>query len=235
MPACAAGTDLLYVISATSDIYTFDPPSKQFAKVATANCANNNTPLSMAIDRHLVAWLVYSDGLYTFDLKTKGPCQTTGISVPASDVPTLTFATDVAGGPAETLYLANLTGLARVDMGTKTIVNISKFSPDPNLSGTPWLVGTGQATLYGFFPTYPNVRVAQIDKATAKILSDSQVMGLPQPSGGAAAFWGGDFYFFFSNPGGVLVYSPSPNPAATQYATTTISITGAAASTCASL
>jgi len=64
-----------------------------------------------------------------------------------------------------------------------------QFSGDATLAGqSAELTGTGDAKLFGFFTTSP-VRVAQIDKSSAKILSDHTVSGVATPLAWAFSFW----------------------------------------------
>src|SRR5262245_41878088 len=47
---CSAEAELVYVFSLDNDIWSFDPPSKKFTKIATPDCATGMQPNSMAID-----------------------------------------------------------------------------------------------------------------------------------------------------------------------------------------
>ncbi len=186
-PGCSAAAELVYVFATDSDIWSFDPPSKQFTKVATPNCPASS-PNSMAIDRDLVAWLNYIGGIYTFDLKTKGACVDSGITLPPGfEQVGMGFSTDAVGGTAETLYIDGIggAGLAKIDMATMSVVPIGTFGNDSKLSGqSAELTGTGDARLFGYFTTEnPYVRVAQLDKTTSNILSDNA----PQRRAAAAA------------------------------------------------
>ena len=66
-----------------------------------------------------------------------------------------------------------------------------------SLKGTPELTGTGDAKLWGFFPSVAMPRVASLDKKTAaegKVYALRTLAG--NPSAWAFAFWGGDFWIF---------------------------------------
>ena len=93
----------------------------------------------MAIDRNLVAWLNFVGSIYTFDLKTKGPCKLAVdlTRYPGFEQVGMGFATDTVGGSTETLYLDAIggAGLARVDMTNMTVVPIGRFQDDPNMQG----------------------------------------------------------------------------------------------------
>jgi hypothetical protein len=242
-PGCSLAAELVYVFSLQNDIYSFDPPSKKFTKVATPDCQAGGQPNSMAIDRNLVAWLNYIGGIYTFDLNKKSGCKL-AISPPAGFAQVgMGFSTDMVGGTAETLYLDGIGGggLAKVNMATMTVVKIGLFSNDPKLTGqSAELTGTGDARLFGYFTTFPYVRVAQLDKGNANIISDNELTGVTPPSAWAFSFWGGDFYLYAA-PGAnatgnssVIHYSPSNNMVDPTYvADVGFEIIGAGVSTCA--
>jgi hypothetical protein len=241
---CTAAEELVYVFDTDNNIWSFDPPSKQFTMIATANCGDG--PNSMAIDRNLVAWLNFDgDGaIYTFDLKTNGPCKPSGINLSNGfEQVGMGFSTDVAGGNTETLYLDGIggtSGLAKVDMATKQLIMLGDFSDDPSLVGQSCeLTGTGNALLYGYFTTDP-VRVAQLDKLNANVINDHPLSGVMPPSDWAFSFWGGDFYLYaapgdnLSGNSSVIHYSPSTGAVDQSYvADTGMTIIGAGVSTCA--
>jgi hypothetical protein len=240
---CSAASQLVYVFALDNHIYSFDPPSKQFTMLATPDCPTAAQANSMAIDRNLVAWLNYIGGLYTFDLKTLSGCQKFA-DLPAGFTQVgMGFSTDAAGGAAETLYLDSIGGggLARVDMAAKAVVPIGTFANDAALTGrSAELTGTGDARLFGYFTTSPYVRVAEIDKGTAAIVSDDVLNGVTPPADWAFTFWGGDFYLYAA-PGtnatgnsSVIKYSPATkNVDPTYVADTGMKIVGAGVSTCA--
>jgi hypothetical protein len=239
---CDAATKLVYVFTSGNDIYSFDPPSKQFIKIATPDCQAGGTPNSMAIDRNLVAWINYIGDIYEFDLKKKSGCQPSGVALPLGfEQLGMGFSTDVPGGVAETLYVDAIGGggLAKIKNGQLT--QIGPFGNDPALAGqNAELTGTGDAKLFGYFTTSPDVRVAEIDKATGNILSDHALVGVSPPSSWAFSFWGGDFYLYAapgSNASGnssVIKYDPVKQTVDPTYvADVGFTIVGAGVSTCA--
>ncbi|APR85842.1 Hypothetical protein A7982_11191 [Minicystis rosea] len=242
---CDAASQLVYVFSDENQIYSFDPPTKKFTPIAQPDCAAVGSPNSMAIDRNLVAWLNYIGGIYTFDLKTKSGCQL-AVSLPSGFQQIgMGFATDSPGSTKETLYVDGIggTGLGRIDMGSKQLVKIGTFSNDGTLSGqSAELTGTGDARLFGYFTTFPYVRVAEIDKSSAAVLSNHELTGVTPPSSWAFTFWGGDFYLYAA-PGtnatgnsSVIHYNPTTQAVdATYVADVGFSIIGAGVSTCAPL
>jgi hypothetical protein len=236
---CSAESQLVYVFTSSNQIYSFDPPTKQFTFVATPDCVAGGSANSMAIDRNLVAWINYIGGIYTFDLKTKTGCQlATNLQPPYQQIG-MGFSTDMEGGKTETLYIDGIGGggLAKVDTSTKTVTPIGGFGNDPNLqSQSAELTGTGSARLFGYFTTFPYVRVAEIDKSNANIISDFELSGVSPPSSWAWSFWGGDFYLYAADIGNsrVIKYSPATNAVDQNYVSDTgFTIVGAGVSTCA--
>jgi hypothetical protein len=244
-PGCSAEAQLVYVFSIENEIYSFDPPSKTFTPVATPDCQAGGTPNSMAIDRNLVAWLNYIGGIYTFDLKKKSGCQL-AVSLPSGFQQVgMGFASDSPGSTSETLYIDGIGGggLAKIDMSTKQVVKIGAFSNDNNLLGQSCeLTGTGDARLFGYFTTFPNVRVAELDKTNGSVLSDHELTGVSPPSDWAFTFWGGDFYLYAA-PGtnstgnsSVIHYNPTTQAVDKTYVSDVgFAIIGAGVSTCAPL
>jgi hypothetical protein len=246
---CSQAAELVYVLSTDNSIWSFDPPSKQFTHLATLDCHTSMTPNSMAVDRDLNAWINYEkdgdDGaIFKFDLTQTSGCVSTPIALPAGFGQIgMGFSTDTAGGTAETLFIDGIGGhgLAKIDLTTYAVTPIGDFSNDANLTGqSAELTGTGDAKLYGYFTTVPYVRVAEIDKSTASIVSDDQLAGFTPPQDWAFSFWGGDFYLYTapgSNTTGnssVVHYSPLTNTVDLSYvADVGFVIVGAGVSTCA--
>ena len=103
------------------------------------------------------------------------------------------------------------------------------------------LTGTGDARLFGYFTTAPFVRVAQIDRTNAGILSDDVLNGFTPPTDWAFSFWGGDFYLYaypvaqnHTPNSSVIRYSPATGTVDFSYVPDVgFTIIGAGVSTCA--
>jgi hypothetical protein len=244
---CSAAAELVYVFATDNSIYSFDPPTKTFTKIATADCQTGSMmPNSMAIDRNLVAWLNYFDSsdngsLYKFDLNVKSGCSKAASLSNGYGQVGMGFSSDTSGGTAETLYLDGIggnAGLASFDMTSNSVVPIGTFTSDPNLTGqSAELTGTGDARLFGYFTTSPDVRVAQLSKTNANVLSDTVLNNFPPPADWAFSFWGGDFYLYTSDGvsnSSVVHYSPGPDTVDLSYVSDVgFTIIGAGVSTCA--
>ncbi len=266
---CSAAAELVYVLSTSNEIYSFDPAKKVFTDLFALDCQPQDPdpsnpltwqPNSMAVDRNAVAWVNYvgtdtflgadaAGVIFKVDL-IKKTCEPT----PTVKLPTnwfrlgMGFSTDAASGTSETLYvtgtadLGGSPGLGRIDPSSHTLVAApGQFKGDATLAGqNAELTGTGDAKLFGFFTTSPNVRVAQIDKGSANILSDKEITGVSPPQAWAFSFWGGEFYLYTSDgtsPSRVTRYDPMTNAINTSFIPDVggFIIVGAGVSTCAPL
>jgi hypothetical protein len=266
---CSAAAELVYVLSTSNEIYSFDPGKKQFVDLFTLNCQPKDPdpsnpldwqPNSMAVDRNAVAWVNYvgtdpfalqdaAGQIFKVDLVQKS-CE----PAPAVKLPTnwfrlgMGFSTDAADSTSETLYvtgtgdLGTSPGLGKIDVNSKSLVTApGPWKGDATLSGqNAELTGTGDAKLFGFFTTSPSVRVAEIDKGTANILSNKQITGVAPPQAWAFSFWGGAFYLYTSDgttPSNVTRYDPMTSSIDTSFIPDVggFVIVGAGVSTCAPL
>jgi hypothetical protein len=207
----------------------------------------------MAVDRDATAWVNYvaSDGLsdtggWVYRVSTAdASCE----AAPSVTLPSgwfrigMGFSSDQASGTSETLFVAGTgvgsPGLGKIDVLSRTLSPISSFQGDALLAGqSAELTGTGDGRLYGFFTTSP-VRVAQVDKPAAKILSDMPVAGVATPLAWAFSFWGGAFYLYTSDglsPSKVTRFDPITKAVDASYVLTAPAvIDGAGVSTCAPL
>lgn len=221
LPSCGAGTTQPYVLSGDGVLYTFDPPTATFTRIAPLACwAPGMTPNSMAVDREGIAFIDYetvaSDGSVTegtfFRLNTAdGTCEPTHAILPAGwQKVGMAFATASATDTTEALYVAGAApgascgmpggaataGIGRVDTRTGAITPLGSFSGD--LTGySAELTGTGDGRLYGFFITSP-AKVAQLDMANGTASNEVSIDNLVCPEAFAFSFWGGALYLYAS-------------------------------------
>jgi hypothetical protein len=258
-PGCSAAAELVYVLATDNTLWSFQPDKKIFTLIGSLGChpPDGATPNSMAVDRNAVAWVNYvaSDGLgadtggWVYQVSTSDASCAAQPTFTISDASWhrlgMGFSTDAAGGTSETLFVAgtgtvgaaNSPGLGKLDFPTKSLVPIHQFAGDAQLtSQSAELTGTGDARLFGFFTTHP-VRVAQIDKPGAAILSDMPVSSVPTPRAWAFSFWGGAFYLYTSNGSTnstVTRFDPTTKAVDASYQLTApMIIDGAGVSTCA--
>ena len=260
---CSTAATLVYVLATDNSLWSFDPPTKAFTSLFTLDCptpsdGNLWAPNSMAVDRNVVAWVNYvgSDPIlgtdaaglvFKVDINAHTCEPTPAVTLPSAKWYRLGmgYAADTAGGTAETLYVTGTgtgtsgksPGLGKIS-SANALVPIAQFSGDAVLTGqSAELTGTGDAKLYGFFTTSP-VRVAELDTASAAVIDDLPVSGVPSPMAWAFSFWGGAFYLYTSEDGTsnstVTRFDPTTKAVDTSYnLTSPMVIVGAGVSTCA--
>lgn len=242
---CSDEAKLVYVVDQNNKLSSFNPPTMMFNDLGTLNCPAQPlaTPFSMAVDRQAVAWVLYSSGELFSVNTTSLQCTKTSFTAPASlQNFGMGFATDTAGGTAETLFIAGGSMGGPATMGPSTLATLAFPSLTPTtvgmVNGWPELTGTGDAKLWGFFPSASAPRVAQINKSTGADIQTFNAATLAgQPSAWAFAFWGGDFWIFLakglSTTTAVYRMKSTDGSVTTAIANTGRTIVGAGVSTCA--
>ncbi len=238
-----AGDTSIYVVTAESQLFRFDPPAATFTLVGTVDCPSESgaTPFSMAVDYQGTAYVIFGDGQMFLVSTTTAACTPTSAPLTSTSF-TTTFGSGFsanADGLGETLYLASTDTpgqLGSLDTSTFVITNLGAFSTD---IGEAELTGTGGGQLFGFgvVQGLAGANLATIDKGGALILNSVLVPTPQDPTGWAFSFWGGDFYFFTGLLDGSSVvgrYRPADGSFVSDYATLpTSNIVGAGVSTCA--
>jgi len=201
---CSAAAMLVYVVDQNNQLSTFDPATKTFHDLGTLNCpaTAGGTPFSMGIDRNATAWVEYSSSeLFKVDT-TSLACTKTSFHSSTLAQFGMGFSTDTAGGTTDTLFVAGGAGptqptsqLAKLDTTTMVATNVA------NVTGWPELTGTGNAELWGFFPSDSTgsgtPRVEKVNKATGAAATTWMLPSLQgMPTAWAFAFWGGDYWIF---------------------------------------
>jgi hypothetical protein len=230
-----ASATLVYVITDRGTLLSFDPQAATFASIGTIACGSSSTPNSMAVDHTGIAYVGFRDGAI-FRVSTRtAVCQATPFAGTPQNSPFgMGFASN-AGGAGETLYIAQsleASGLGSVDTTTFAFRSIGPFYPEiPN----PELTGTGAGDLFAFSAAGQGSVIAQIDKATARVVAETPLAGVVQGSGWAFAFWGGDFYTFTAPaaPTSIVTRYRPGDGSVVQVARYPTTIVGAGVSTCA--
>jgi hypothetical protein len=249
IPDCSEAAKLIYVVGTGYELYSYEPPTKQFKQVGILNCPAGGfaTPFSMAVDRQAIAWVLYNDGtIWHVDINNGAKCTPSNYFPNQAGFSTfgMGFVANMPGSTEETIYIGNYTGadLGLIDPMTLAAKHVGNYNGGNGLSGAAEITGTGDARLYGFFATsdFGATVVAEIDKSTAAIKS---YVALPQVtigSGWAFAFWGGAFYLFTAPSGSSQVTKLTLDPMNPNSGTTTVEvpsvgfvIVGAGVSTCA--
>jgi hypothetical protein len=262
-PICAdAGVQVFYVVTTSNSLLEFDPASNTFRMLGTIQCPGvpqGSTPFSMAVDRTGNAYTVFSLGDF-YELRPSASgvsCSRVALSLGSTGVSS-TFgmgftADDVGGG--ESLYIAGSVApyeLARVPIPGFTAQAIGV----PTGLAHPELTGNGAGDLYAFSGAdcavssncVPDTMtdcvvcnsssIAQIDKATGKVIGVDALQNFAQGDGWAFGFWGGDFYIFTSPHGSQVSIVTRFDPATQSLQTVNEYpqvIVGAGVSTCAPL
>lgn len=211
---CAEEARLVYVLTTSDSLYSFDPGKLKFEFVGALSCATAARPNSMAVDRSGIAWVNYTDGsLFKVNTRTAG-CEPTPFVAPMGFGKVgMAFSSNGAGAREETLFVVSLTGagVGKIDTSTYQLQRIGDFSDELAQRGAE-LTGTGDGKLFGFVTTTP-ASLAEIDKATG---ATPRVSPLPNMTTGvdyAFSFWGGDFWFYTAGSEG----STSQSSRVTQY------------------
>jgi hypothetical protein len=242
-----AGATLIYVITQSNTLYSFNPPTATFSTViGNIACPSTSTPFSMAVARNGVAYVVFYDGeLFEVDTQSATlPCMPTPFVMGQGGFAPrfgMGFSRD-AMGTGETLYVASgssgMTGgppqLGRIDTTTFRLTVVGNLTPSIDDAE---LTGTGAGDLFGFYKTTAgSSAIAQIDKGNALVTGYAPLPGVDQGSGWAFAYWGGDFYTFtapMTTSGTVVTrYRPS-DQSIRQVAAIGDVVVGAGVSTCA--
>jgi hypothetical protein len=252
--SCAdAGVTYIYVVTQQNELLHFYPPDKSFASNGPISCPVAGNPFSMAVDRSGIALVLFDDvngTLFRVDPAAMSCTDTGFVSGQNGFAPKfgMGFSADT-GDPGETLFVAadNTTSplpnpppmpstLAQIDTVT---FNLSVVGMLPASIGDAELTGTGDGKLYAFGVDNAagTTHLAQIDKASATVLSDVTLPITGMINAWAFGYWGGKFYFFTSMGGGSTVseYDPVTGAFDPSYASTDETIVGAGVSTCAPL
>jgi predicted small lipoprotein YifL len=235
------GITFIYVISLEDDLYRFYPPDLSFAKIGHISCSASlgETPYSMAVDRKGKAYVVFADGQLFTVSTANAACQKTSFKPGQTgfDGPFgMGFSADKTG-LGETLFISGQNTTQQLGTIDTTSLDVTVVGPFSKSIGSAELTGTGDARLFAFGidQTVQGSHLAEIDKSSAKVLSDTILPFGQGASAWAFAFWGGDFYFFTSQGAGssqVSRYHPEDG-SLKGVAQLDRTIVGAGVSTCA--
>ena len=240
---CSEEAKLVYTVDQNNVLSTFNPITKTFMDLGTLSCPAQflATPFSMGIDRNAGAWILYSSGeLFNVDTETLNCTKTAWASPSGLMQFGMGFSTDTAGGTTDTLFIAGGVGPTQPTSSLNKL-DTGSLAPSPvgTVTGWPELTGTGNAELWGFFPSATtSPRVEKIEKTTG---SAAQTFSLPtlggEPTAWAFAFFGGDFFVFLMKDleTSTTVYQVDGTNGSIKgmTATGTRTIVGAGVSTCA--
>lgn len=228
----------VYILGQDKQFARFAPQTQDLTVLGTLNCPGEdfNTTFSMSVDRKGRAWVLFANGvIYHVNTKTL-ECTATGFLPCQSGFCTfgMGFVSDAPGSEMETLYVSGAynqpgsSGLATIDQTTLTLTPIADY--DVLAGKAAELTGTGDARLFGYFQDVP-IRLAEINKADAKVITYSDLTQIPSGLSWAFAFWGGSFYIMSGT--GIYKYEPTSQITTPINTNVGFDIVGAGVSTCA--
>jgi hypothetical protein len=245
---CATDARWIYLVDRDFSLLRYEPDTDTLTPIGTLACpAGAATPFSMSVDRSATAWVLYNDGnVFHVDVRDAS-CRASGFTPNQMgfEVFGMGFASDVAGGSSETLYISG-GPLSGVGGGSSTFGSIDVASLSVatrgTLAGTPELTGNGAGELWGFFPDTTPMSVRHLDKTNGATLrsidvSSIDALGLGGAQAWAFAFWGARYYIFYQGAFDLTtgIYRVNPDTGTVEPVRTNIghSIVGAGVSTCA--
>lgn len=229
----------IYILGQDRQFTRFEPETQTLTQLGTLNCPGEqgfSSTFSMSVDRKGFAWVLFQTGaVYKVDTKTV-ECTNPGFVPCQKDFCTfgMGFVSDMPGSDEETLYVSGVynapsaQGLATINTATLELTPISDY--DLLAGKGAELTGTGDARLFGYFQDTP-IRLAEIDKSNAHIISYNDLIEIPTGTSWAFAFWGGVFYIM----SGTEIYKYDPKSQITTLINGNVgyNIVGAGVSTCA--
>ena len=228
-PECAAETQQIYVIGTDKGFYRFYPADLKFVRVGTLGCPTSAGTFSMAIDRHGVAWVEYTDGrLYAVNT-LDGTCQATAFTSGQAGFTNfgMGFALNEDDAKAgERLFVAG-TALGTIDTKSFDLKFIGSLT-----FGRTELSSIG-SHLYAF--SVGTGVVAELDKTNGSTVKTYRTSAIDDKAGFAFAQWGGSFWLFTGETTSTVTsYTPATDTSKVVIPDTNgIVIVGAGSSTCA--
>lgn len=252
MCPCAAGTELIYVLSDVGALWSFDPTTAQFNFIAGIECGGQFDTFSMGVSRKGRAWIQYMNGdLFTVDINDPGDplhCKDPGFQSGHPLFPNfgMAFVANSIWDPCDKLYAHSgiAPDLIGEDVGALGVIDpqtleLSTIAPIDYAWGE--LTGTGDGRLFAYQGSSPPL-LTEYDKATGAVIDVLPLPGISTDNAFAFAWWGGDFYLFVDESidfGDSTIYhvdydeSDGDGQAVTKLGSAPLRIVGAGVSTCA--
>jgi hypothetical protein len=233
---CVEASRWIYTVDQNTTLSRFDPSSVTFTDIAKINCPSSNHPFSMAVDQKASAWVLYDDGnLFKVDTTT-AKCEATSFQDSTFKEFGMGFMFDPKTNK-DTLYIAGgldmFSGctLATIDLSSMKVSKLGQIK-----EGWPELTGTGDGSLWGFYPAQGSYQAAlvRLDPKNGDTLDTYHYANVTEYGSWAMKFWGGQFWIFVSN----SIYAvdrDQPKIAKSIKTNTGRNIVGAGVSTCAPL
>lgn len=218
--SCEDGnTEQIYLLDRARNVFAFDPialdmdqdpftllgPIACPAQLPPTGGTASVFPMSIAIDRDRVLWILYSTGeIFKAPVDNLANCQPTPYVANQQGFALfgMSFSSNTQGGDEETLFVSTIGDTPGLFGGIEpqsVALSVIGTLPAYGASGSE-LTGTGSGELYLFDLGESQSRIRQIDKASANYIGDPIVVprGLGQTwtIGTAFAHWGGRLYVF---------------------------------------
>jgi hypothetical protein len=237
---CVEASQWIYTVDQSGMFSRFDPATSTFTDIGTLNCPSFYTPFSMAVDQNAIAWVAYSDGsLFKVDTAT-GKCEATSFKVGQHGFTSfgMGFVFDPLTG-VDTLYIAGGSSGSSTQSELATVSFPALLvTPVGTTDGMPELSGTGDGSLWGFFPAGSSptgmATLARIDPASGATLESYTYKTMTGGSNWAMKFWGGSFWIFLDDSLYKVLRTDLKNPLLVM-SNGSRKIVGAGVSTCAPL
>ena len=205
---CVEASQWIYTVDQSTMFSRFDPTTSTFTDIGNLKCPSvlGATPFSMAVDQDAVAWVAYRDGsLFKVDTST-GHCQSTTFQVGQHGIKTfgMGFVFDPSTG-VDTLYIAGTDSTGYSTQSELATVSFPSLlvTPVGTTDGMPELTGTGDGSLWGFFPEGTSATglatLSRLDPASGATLESYTYKDLTGNDNWAMKFWGGSFWIFLNN------------------------------------
>jgi hypothetical protein len=203
---CAPGTELIYVLSDSGTIWSFDPEDLHFNRIADIACGPFYDTFSMGVSRKARAWVQYQTGdVYTVDLNDPNDpieCLDPGFEHGHPKFPNfgMAFVANSLLDPCDKLYAHTAIGPEVIGPSSGALGVIDPYTIQlsevaPLDYGWGELTGTSTGRLFAYEGITPPL-LNEYDKATGELLDTFPLPELSTDSAFAFAWWGGDFYLF---------------------------------------
>jgi hypothetical protein len=206
-PACADGSESVYVIDRNEHLSRFEPATLTFTDLGLVSCSSSSArPFSMSVDRAANAWVLFSDYKIRLVSTTDATCAVDAFQLPDPfEQYGMGF---TAEGDGELLYISGNTFINLLNNSPSNPASLGRVVPSSRatteigpLAGWPELSGNSLGQLFAFYPPGPftaPARIVEVDRATATEDRAFELTGMTGEFEKKYAFahWGGDLWVF---------------------------------------
>ncbi len=236
---CVEASRWIYTVEGDTTFSRFDPDTVTFTDIAKLKCDSPSSPFSMAVDQKAVAWVLYQDGKLFKVNTTTGKCESTDYQDTVYQAFGMGFVFDPSTGQ-DTLYIAGGQSMrATCNLATIAFPSLKVTTLGQVKEGWPELSGTGDGSLWGFYPKDESTSgyqaaLVRLDPRNGSALQTHHYANITEYGSWAMKFWGGQFWIFIEQ----SIYAvdrDKPQVAKLMKSNTGRDIVGAGVSTCAPL